>query len=127
MPYRGTAMTEPTDPALRRVIVLLLVNLGLSVLLTVLATVFHTQLVDYQLHRMSLPAGADVGRIRTGLGAQVWVRAGAIVLVSLVYLYLVRRLRAGHRRAYFRVVALSVIGIVSLVLVVVTGQYPVWM
>lgn len=115
---------QATPPALRRVIVLMLVNLGMSALLAVLIFAFRDQLVDFQLAR--LPAGADTERIRAGLRAAMWARVAPIGLVALVYFLLIKGLRNGRRRSYLRVVWLSAAGAVALGISLLTAD-PWWL
>ena len=112
---------------LRRVIVLLLVNLGFSLVLTVLMLVFRNQLVNYQLGHLNLPPGTDLAAVRVQLRGQVWSRSVGVLVVTVVYALLIRRLLAGKRRAYLRVIWISVAGLLGIVFLVVAGQYPVWM
>ena len=121
---------RPADPALRLVITLLLVNLGFSILLTALTFVFRDSIVDYQLAHAHLPPHADpvvIDSVKNILRQTVWVRVAGNVIVSLVYVLLVRRLRRGQRRAYLRVIALCVAGLVGIGYLILAGQYPVWM
>ena len=117
-------MTKPT-PAhpseLRRVIALLLVNLGLTALLAVLSVIFRTSLVDYQLQRMGLP---DTESVRSGLSVGIWSRVGVVAIVGVVYAFLIPRLRLGRRRAY--VLVLSVVSLAGIAYALTSGQYPVW-
>jgi len=109
-----------TSPALRRVITLLLVNLGLSALLAVLFLIFHNVLLDYQL------AHSPAGTPREALAVGLWSRAAGVVVIGLVYVVLVRRIRAGHRRAFFRVLIISVVSLAAIAYLLSTGQYPWW-
>jgi glucan phosphoethanolaminetransferase (alkaline phosphatase superfamily) len=119
--------TDPHPPGeLRRVITLLLVNLGLSAALAALFAVFHTSLLDYQMARLHLPPGADVASARAGLSAGLWSRVAAVVVVAAVYVVLVRRLRMGRRRAFVRVLIISVVSLAGIAYLVTSGQYPGW-
>jgi hypothetical protein len=115
---------QATLPALRRVIVLMLVNLGLSALLAVLIFAFRHQLVEFQLAQ--LPPGADTERMRAGLRAAVWARVAPVGLVAIVYFFLIKGLRNGSRRSYLRVVWLSAAGTVALGISLLTAD-PWWM
>lgn len=119
-------MTKPT-PAhpseLRRVITLLLVNLGLTALLAIVCVIFRTSLVDYQIQRMGL---ADTESVRSGLSAGIWSRVGVVAIVGVVYAFLIPRLRLGRRRAYVRVLVLSVVSLAGIAYSLATAQYPVW-
>ncbi|MBV9843619.1 MAG: hypothetical protein JOZ47_00900 [Kutzneria sp.] len=128
-PVRPSAdpASRPVAPALRRVITLLFVNLGLSVVLTVLVFLFRDSVVDYQLAHMATAPGTNLADLRSTLRQQVWFRTGGIVLVTAVYLYIGYRLRRGHRGAYRRVISISLAGMIGLGAMVVTSQYPGWM
>jgi hypothetical protein len=123
----GALEPGPGQSGLRRVIVLLLVNLGFSLVLTVLMFVFRNELVDYQLSHLRPPPGTDLAAMRIQLRSQVWSRSIGVLVVSMVYALLIRRLLAGKRRAYLRVIWISVAGLLGIVFLIVAGQYPVWM
>lgn len=119
-------MTNPTrahPSELRRVITLLLVNLGLTALLAILSVIFRTSLIDYQIQRMGLP---DTDSARSGLNVGIWSRVGVVAIVGLVYAFLIPRLRLGRRRAYIRVLVLSVVSLAGIAYSLATAQYPVW-
>jgi bacteriorhodopsin len=118
--------TRTAPPELRRVTTLLLVNLGLSALLAVAFLVFHRSLLDYQVAHMNLAPGTDVDAVRDGLSASLWSRVGGVVVIGLVYTVLLRRVRAGQRRAFFRILILSVVSLAGIAYLLSTGQYPVW-
>ena len=105
---------------------LLLANLGLSVLLTITVLVARHSVVAFQLdHRhVTDPAQRDV--LRRSYSVGIWSRVVGNVVLSVVYVFLVRALFRGRRWAYRRVIALGAIGIVALVGVQFT-PYPAWM
>lgn len=118
--------TTPRIPsAVTRVITLLLVNLGLSAVLAILFAVFHNSLLDYQLSSLH-PSTGDMAATRAGLSVGLWTRAATVVVIGIVYMFLVRRLRAGKRRAYLRVLVLSVASLAGIVYLATSGQYPSW-
>jgi hypothetical protein len=78
----STGAAAPSE--LRRVITLLLVNLGLSALLALLFALFHNSLLDYQMSRLGLPPTADVAAVRAGLSAGLWSRAVVVIIVGVV-------------------------------------------
>jgi hypothetical protein len=122
-----TASTTTTPPPeLGRVITLLLVNLALSAVLAALFAVFHATLLDYQVARLALPASADTAAVRASLSAGLWSRAFAVVIVGVVYVFLIRRLRRGVRRAYIRVLVISAASLLGIVYLATSGQYPSW-
>lgn len=49
-----------------------------------------------------------------------------VVVVGVVCAFLVRGLRQGRRRAWFRLLAVSTVGPVGILAVLATGQYPMW-
>jgi hypothetical protein len=101
--------TAPDAPGeLRKIVVLLIVNLALSIALTIATVIARHSIVDYQLDHRHI----------TGV-------VGNIV-VSVVYVFLVRALLRGRRWAYRRVIWLGTGGILALLLIQLT-PYPVWM
>lgn len=118
---------QPMDGPLRLVIVLMFVNLGLSVVLTVLLLIFHNSLVDYQLAHMALPPGTNVAVIRTSLQSALWGRVAGVVVVAAFYVWRAFALRQGKRRAYLRLIWICVIGLLGIVYLIAAGNYPVWM
>lgn len=121
-------MTNPTHsgpPELRTVVTLLLTNLGLSAVIAALLLVFRQALLDYQLDRMAVPA-ADRAATAAGLESGTWSRVIGVVVVGVVCAFLVRGLRQGRRRAWFRLLAVSTVGPVGILAVLATGQYPMW-
>ncbi len=117
---------RPRPRQLRPVVALLLANLGLSVLLTITVLVARHSVVAFQLdHRhVTDPAQRDV--LRRSYSVGIWSRVVGNVVLSVVYVFLVRALFRGRRWAYRRVIALGAIGIVALVGVQFT-PYPAWM
>lgn len=120
---------SPVDRDLRRVIVLLFVNLGLSVLATILIFAFHDQVTSYLIaHSPQLsrnPAGGQA--VRQTAHVQIWSRSIGILVASAVYVWLAFRLRAGKRSAYRRVWWIAIAGSAGLLYLILAGQYPVWL
>jgi hypothetical protein len=116
----------PPPRQLRPVVGLLLTNLGLSIVLTVAVLLARHSVVNYQLdHRhITDPAQRDV--LRRSYSASIYGRIIGNVVVSVVYVFLVRALLRGRRWAYRRVILVGAIGIVGLLLTQLT-PYPVWM
>jgi hypothetical protein len=75
---------------------------------------------------MGLAADADLARARELLRSTIWFRVAPVALIGLIYLFLIRRLRQGQRRAYVRVIALAGIGVAAFVLSLATA-YPWWL
>lgn len=125
-PPPSPAAGPPAPRQLRPVVALLLANLGLSVLLTITVLVARHSVVAFQLdHRhVTDPAQRDV--LRRSYSVGIWSRVVGNVVLSVVYVFLVRALFRGRRWAYRRVIALGAIGIVALVGVQFT-PYPAWM
>jgi hypothetical protein len=118
----------PMDSALRLVIILMFINLGLSVLTSILVLIMHNSVIDYQLAHTSLPPGADVDLLRNTLQSTLWVRLVTSVLVSALYIWRAFALRRGSRGAYLRLYYIAIVGILGIAyLIFVSTQYPVWM
>jgi len=118
------APLPPRPAALRPVIVLLLINLGLSIGLTVAVLAFRHSVIEYQLDHRNIPA--DVRNdLRHVYEKTIWSRVLGNLIASIVYTFLVRALLHGRRWAYRRVIWLSGAGIVGLGLLFLT-PYPAW-
>ncbi|MGH8861464.1 MAG: hypothetical protein ACRDVG_09570 [Jatrophihabitantaceae bacterium] len=111
---------------LRPVVVLLLTNLGLSVLLTMIVIVLRHSLVTYQLDHQHVTDPDRRRLLRDSYSYSIIARVVGNVVVSVVYAFLVRALLRGRRWAYRRVVLLGAFGIVALGLLWLT-PYPWWM
>jgi hypothetical protein len=116
----------PPPRELRPVVALLMTNLGLSILLTIAVLLARHSVVSYQLdHRhVTDPAQRDV--LRRSYSAGIYGRIIGNVVLSVVYVFLVRALLRGRRWAYRRVILVGTIGTVGLLLAQLT-PYPVWM
>jgi hypothetical protein len=129
---------EPTEvrrtppAALHPVIYLLLVNLILSIGLTVVVLLLRHSVIDYQVDHAHLRSNSTVSPaeqrriLRDSATISLYSRIAGNVVVAVVYYFLVRSLRRGKRRAYRRVLWLSIAGIASLGLLW-TQPYPAWM
>lgn len=120
----------PVDGPLRLVIILMFVNLGLSVVLTILTLILRNSVIDFQLAHAHLPAGADpvvVEKVRGALQTALWVRLAGIVVVAALYIWRAFALRRGSRGAYRRLIWIGVVGLLGIVYIIAAGQYPVWM
>lgn len=118
------------DGPLRLVIVLMFVNLGLSVVLTVLMLILHTSLVDYELAHSHLPPGAtpaQVATVRQALESATWARLVGVLVVSALYIWRASALRRGSRGAYRRMILICVVGLIGIGYLVSAAQYPAWM
>ncbi|MFU8875414.1 hypothetical protein [Micromonospora sp. SL4-19] len=109
-----TSATDPDTatampPQVRRMIALMLANLALSALLAVLMLVFQEQLLDYEVAHLDLPAGTNLAAAREALRASAWSRVLPVALIALGYLWVIRGLQRGQRKAYRQVVVISVI------------------
>ncbi len=111
---------------LRPVVVLLLLNLAVSIILTVATLLTRHSIVNYQLDHRHIHDPAQRRTLRDSYTAGIVTRAVANVVVSVVYVFLVRALFRGRRWAYRRVVLIAGIGIVGL-LVLQSSPYPTWM
>lgn len=118
----------PMDSALRLVIILMFVNLGLSLLTTIVVLILHNSVIDYQIAHTHIPPGTDVEQLRKILQSSLWGRIAGNVIVSVLYVWRSFALRRGSRYAYLRTYWIAIIGMLGIVyLVVVSTQYPVWM
>lgn len=118
------------DGPLRLVIVLMFVNVGLSLVLTVIMLILHTSLVDFELAHSHLPANASpaqVAAVRQALEAATWARLVGVVAVSGLYVWRAAALRRGSRGAYRRLIVICVVGVLGIVYLIAGGRYPVWM
>jgi len=116
----------PAPQALRPVVVLLLANLGLSILLTIAVLIARHSVVAYQLDHRHITDPAQRAALRRTYSASIWGRVVGNVVVSVVYVFLVRALLRGRRWAYRRVILVGSLGIVGLLAVQAT-PYPLWM
>jgi hypothetical protein len=125
-PSAAGADDRPAPAALRPVIVLLLVNLGLSILLTVAVLVARHSVIEYQLDHRHIASPAARDAIRASYSAALVGRVIGNVVASIVYAFLLRALLRGRRWAYRRVIMLGGLGIVALGFLL-ASPYPVWM
>ncbi|MBV9593628.1 MAG: hypothetical protein JO147_07540 [Actinobacteria bacterium] len=117
----------PSPPReLRVVVVLLILNVILSIVLTVVTIVFRHSIVDYQLDHRQITDPAKREALRNGYIATIVGRVIANIAVSIVYVFLVRALLRGRRWAYRRVILIGCVGIVGLILLQFS-PYPSWM
>lgn len=129
---------EPAEPAgffaaasdapreLRPVVVLLVLNLAVSITLTVATLLTRHSIVNYQLDHRHITDPAQRRTLHDSYTAGIVSRAVINVVVSVVYAFLVRALFRGRRWAYRRVILISAVGIIGLVILQVT-PYPTWM
>lgn len=127
MPDEGVpASAGPAPKELRRVVVLLVVNLALSLILTVVTVLAKNSIIDYQLDHRHITDPNVRETLRNSYGYTIIGRVVGNIVVSIVYAFLVRALFRGRRWAYRRVIWLSAAGILGL-LVIQTTPYPAWM
>jgi hypothetical protein len=125
-PPAPAPVAGPPPRQLRPVVALLLINLGLSVLLTIAVLAARHSVVDYQLDHRDITDPAQRDLLRRSYSASIYGRIIGNVVVSIVYVFLVRALLRGRRWAYRRVILVGAIGIVGLLLAQLT-PYPAWM
>jgi hypothetical protein len=107
-------------------VALLVGNLGLSIVLTVAVLLARHSVINYQLDHRHISNPAERDTLRSSYSASLWGRVIGNIVVSIVYVYLVRALLRGRRWAYRRVVLIGALGIVGLLLIQAT-PYPPWM
>jgi hypothetical protein len=121
---------QPVDTALRLVIILMFVNLGLSVLTTIITLILHDSVLNYELAHSQLPpdaSPAEVDAVRHALQTSLWGKLAATVLVSALYIWRAYALRRGSRGAYLRLYYICIAGLIGIAALILGGQYPVWM
>lgn len=116
----------PAPTALRPVVALLVANLTLSVALTVATVLARHSIIDYQLDHRHITDPALRTTLRHSYSYAVASRAAGNVVLSIVYVFLVRALLRGRRWAYRRVIWLGGAGILGLLSLQAT-PYPAWM
>jgi hypothetical protein len=124
----GTANRSRSD-VLRPVVRLLLLNLSLTIVLAVLTVVFRQQLVDYQFAHTAGIANDDADTqavVRKTLMYSTWARPAAALVISLLYLSLLRGLRAGRKRAYIRLHIITFVSLASIIYLLVSSHSPQW-
>ena len=125
-PPEPAAVETPLPPrALRPVVTLLLINLGLSVLLTILVFATKNSIINFQLDHRHVTDPHQRATLRRAYADSIWGRVAGNVIVSVVYVFLVRALLRGRRWAYRRVILLGIAGVVALGLLWLT-PYPAW-
>lgn len=119
------------DAALRRVIILMFVNLGLSVVTTIITLILKNSVLDYQIAHTPVAAdmtSAQLAVLRQALSAALWSKVVTTVLVAALYIWRAFALRRGSRGAYRRLYWICIVGIIGIGYLIVTGvQYPIWM
>lgn len=126
-PPQEEARLGPDAPReLRPVIVLLMINLGLSVALTIVTLVTRHSIIDYQLDHRHITDPHQREIVRDSYEYGVIGRVAGNIVVSVVYVFLVRALVRGRRWAYRRVIWVGAAGIVGLIAIQAT-PYPTWM
>jgi hypothetical protein len=121
--------TEPPtgrEPALNRLVVAMLVNLGIGLVIAVATFLGHDQIVAAQL-AAAHPAPDAVASTRDSLSATLWSRPAPAIAVALLYPLFIRRLRRHQRRGYRRVVIVGGLQLVALIWYAVGAGYPEWL
>lgn len=119
-------MAPDAPRELRTIVVLLMANLALSIALTVATLIARHSIVDYQLDHRHVTDPAVRETLRNSYSYGIISRVVGNIVVSVVYVFLVRALLRGRRWAYRRVIWLGIGGIVALLLIQLT-PYPAWM
>ncbi len=125
VPLGRTPAPGPAPRSLRPIIVLLLVNLGLSVLLTVGVLLRHDAVIDHLLDQRGIMDPDLRETVRKAYLNSLSARVLGNMVTSVVYVFLVRALLRGRRWAYRRVILIGVFGIVALLILQLT-PYPAW-
>jgi ABC-type Fe3+ transport system permease subunit len=118
---------EPPRPdQLRLIAGLLIVNLTLSILVTVLSLFARHSIVNYQLDHRHISDPRIRERLRDSYVYAIVTRAVGNAVASVIYVFLVRALFRGRRWAYRRVIWLGSAGGLALLLAQTT-PYPPWL
>jgi hypothetical protein len=120
------AIDIDAPPLLRVVVVLLVVNLTLSLILTIVTVLARHSIVNYQLDHRHITDPAVRESLRHGYVYTIVSRVVGNIVVSIVYAFLVRALLRGRRWAYRRVIWISAAGVIAL-LALQASPYPPWM
>ena len=126
MPPAPPVIEQPAPPPPRQVrfaATLLMVNLGLSVLVTILSFVYKDDIIRLTMEQAGAHPGAEAAA-RQAATVSLWVRAGVNVLVGVLYLFFISRLYRGKRWAWRRLVWLSIAGCLGMIFLL-TQHYPV--
>jgi hypothetical protein len=115
------------DKALRLVVALMFVYLGLSLLLTILLLIFHNNFVNYELAHTHVPAGSTAAAVRHSLQNALWGRLAGVLVISALYVWRAFRLRDGKRSTYLRMIGICVFGLGYLLYLLASAKYPTWM
>jgi hypothetical protein len=115
---------RPARGPVRLVLILLFANLAVSIVFAGLTLLFRHGILDYQLARHP---GPDPAKTRDRLALTLWTRPVPILLIAVVYLWVARRLRQGVRAAYLRVRVVSLVGLLAVAYLIVSGAYPPWL
>lgn len=121
----SSAPGAPPEPAIRTVVALLFANLALSAVFAALTLLFRHNVLDYQLGQH--PGAGDPQELRRQLSLTLWTRPVPILAVSVLYVWVVRQLRGGSRRAYLRVRVIPLVGLAAVGYLMVSAQYPEWL
>jgi ABC-type Fe3+ transport system permease subunit len=128
-PNAGTTTAE-RERAMRPVIRLVAVYLGLSILIALLVGVFHHSVLEYQFAHAAnhdSPDPAVRKTVRDSLSWGLWSRPITSIIILLVYLRIIKGLRTGKRSSYRRIRVVAIVVTVLNVYYIATGQNPVWM
>jgi hypothetical protein len=112
--------------AMKPVVVLLAANLTLSIAVTIATILLRHSIVNYQLDHRHITDPTQREVLRNSYVYGIVSRAIINVVISVVYVFLVRALLRGRRWAYRRVIFISAAGIVGLAILQLT-PYPTWM
>lgn len=114
----------PSGPPPRQVkyaAILLMVNLGLSIVVTIMSFIYREDII--QLSVTQAHGSAAEATARHAIVVSLWVRAGTNILVGVLYLFFISRLYRGKRWAWRRLVWLSIAGAIGMIFLL-TQHYP---
>lgn len=125
-PSSGLPAAAEAPRELRPVVLLLTINLALSLAVTIATVLARHSIVDYQLDHRHITDPAVRDTLSHSYVYSIISRVVGNIVVSVVYVFLVRALLRGRRWAYRRVIWLGIAGIIALLALQAT-PYPAWM
>jgi len=125
-PGSGLPAAAEAPRELRPVVLLLMINLALSLAVTIATVLARHSIVDYQFDHRHITDPAVRDTLSHSYVYSIISRVVGNIIVSVVYVFLVRALLRGRRWAYRRVIWLGIAGIIALLALQAT-PYPAWM
>ena len=113
-------LTTQQQKAIRLVVILLVASVATGVVFAALTLIFRHDILAYQEARQP---HADPGE----LARTLWTRPIPVLLIAILYVRITRQFSHGVRRAYQRIRIVSIVGLVAVGWLLLSGAYPVWL